>query len=141
MNSEVFRNIAGRLPFILTLISLAVLFRGHNKPGGGFIGGIIAAIPFVLYGLAFSVEKLNKKLFLSPLKFIVLGLFLASSALLFPMLIGDDAFSGIWLEPFYAEGIKIAIGTPLMFDVGVYFLVFGVIITIFSLIIEQLKWS
>ena len=41
----------------MLVFSIFVLLRGHNEPGGGFIGGLIAASAFAIYGIAFGVRR------------------------------------------------------------------------------------
>ena len=54
MNSVIFRTSAHvLLPFMLSL-SVIVLLRGHNEPGGGFVGGLLAASGFALHAMAFG---------------------------------------------------------------------------------------
>ena len=49
VNSPIFRTAARLLMPLLLLFSVFLLFRGHNQPGGGFVGGLIAAAAFALY--------------------------------------------------------------------------------------------
>ena len=52
MNSIILRAGARYLVGLLLLFSVYMLLRGHNEPGGGFIGGLIGATGFVLYAIA-----------------------------------------------------------------------------------------
>ena len=62
---------------IQLLFSVYLLLRGHNLPGGGFIGGLIAAAAFSLYVIAFDVAVARQKLRFSPAQLMTSGLFLA----------------------------------------------------------------
>ncbi|MGB0417125.1 MAG: MnhB domain-containing protein, partial [Coraliomargarita sp.] len=54
-------NQAARMLFpALLVIALIVFYRGHNLPGGGFIGGLLAASAFILLGLGGSMEQARK---------------------------------------------------------------------------------
>ena len=55
MNSMIFQTAARWLMPFLFVFSIIVMYRGHNEPGGGFIGGLIAASGFVLYAFAYGV--------------------------------------------------------------------------------------
>ena len=46
---------------ILFMFSLFLLVRGHNLPGGGFVGGLVAAAAFVLYAIAHDVEQARRE--------------------------------------------------------------------------------
>jgi multicomponent Na+:H+ antiporter subunit B len=52
MNTVIFRTIAPVLAAVMVVFSVFVLLRGHNEPGGGFIGGLIAASAVAIYGIA-----------------------------------------------------------------------------------------
>ena len=54
--SAMFRSATRALMPLLLLFSLFLLLRGHNQPGGGFVGGLVAAAAFALYAIAFGVE-------------------------------------------------------------------------------------
>ncbi|MEH6727783.1 MAG: MnhB domain-containing protein, partial [Hyphomicrobiales bacterium] len=55
MRTVIFRTTAPYLTSLMVLFSIFVLLRGHNEPGGGFIGGLIAASAFAIYGIACGV--------------------------------------------------------------------------------------
>ena len=54
MNSLIFRTIAPLLTAVMLVFSVFVLLRGHNEPGGGFIGGLIAASALTIYCLLYT---------------------------------------------------------------------------------------
>lgn len=119
------------LPLLL-LLSVYLLLHGHNVPGGGFVGGLVAAAAFSLYTFAHGVSAARRVLHFDPRRILTLGLFtlLLSGC---PALFNRKAFlTGLWSE------IKIPVlgkvGTPLVFDTGVYLVVIGVaLLIIFSL--------
>ncbi|MGB1252081.1 MAG: Na+/H+ antiporter subunit B [Candidatus Promineifilaceae bacterium] len=115
------------LPLLL-LFSIFVLLRGHNDPGGGFIGGLVASAAFALYALAFDVRAARRALRISPRTLIASGLCLALMSGLFPLFIEAPFMKGL-----QAEVTLPVIGhpsVPLFFDTGVYFVVIGVVVTI-----------
>jgi multicomponent Na+:H+ antiporter subunit B len=119
------------LPLLL-LFSIFILLRGHNEPGGGFVGGLIAAAAFGLYAFAYGVARARQALRLTPRYFIGVGLLIAVSSGIISLLNGRPFMTGVWLEePLPVLG---KVGTPVMFDVGVYLVVLGVVLLIiFSL--------
>ena len=118
-----------RLLFPLTLaFSVFLLLRGHNEPGGGFAGGLTAAAAFALILASDGLDKAREVLRLDPLVFVGVGLTLALLSGVPPLLDGGAYLTGHWLE---AKVPVIGhLGTPLVFDLGVYLAVLGVVATI-----------
>lgn len=118
----------------LLVFSIYILLRGHHYPGGGFVGGLFAGSAFALYALAFDVSDARKLLRVDPRDITAIGL---AAALIsgIPPLFSDHAFlTGTWWEVPLFSGATYDIGTPLVFDIGVYLVVFGVLLTlVFSL--------
>ena len=107
---------------IMLLVSILVLLRGHNFPGGGFIGGLIAACAVALMILAFSwkPKKLRRT---APILIVVGLLFLLVSAAL-SLFYGQVILVAHWWS-FMLFGEVFKVGTPLMFDIGIYLLILG----------------
>src|SRR5690606_15361701 len=55
MNTVIFRTLAPLIVAIMLVFSVYVCLRGHNEPGGGFIGGLIAAASIAVFGMASGV--------------------------------------------------------------------------------------
>ncbi len=120
---------------LLLVFSFWMLLRGHNAPGGGFIGGLIAATGFILYGIAHGTAAARTALRLEPQTIAVTGLAVALLSGLAGALPGDAIFTGQWLFlGDYAGGAGVALSTILVFDAGVYLVVLGAVLTlVFSL--------
>lgn len=119
------------LPLML-LFSVFLLLRGHNDPGGGFVGGLVAAAAFALYAFAYNVENARTALRVEPRLLIGTGLLLIVISGLISFLNGQPFMTGVWrTDPVPILG---KLGTPVLFDFGVYLGVIGVTLTIiFSL--------
>ncbi|MGZ0654309.1 MnhB domain-containing protein [Coraliomargarita sp. W4R53] len=127
---------ASRLLFpALLVLSLIVLYRGHNLPGGGFIGGLLAATAFILVGLGDSMVRAKALLRIEPVKLMALGLAVALMSGLPGLLRGMPFMTSEWLPGFSLPLIgSVHLGTPLIFDIGVYMVVIGFALhTTFSL--------
>ena len=123
------------LPLLL-LFSIFLLLRGHNEPGGGFAGGLVAAAAFALYTIAHNVTTAQKVLRVKPRTLIAAGLLVAVSSGLISLLAGYPFMTGLWSsQTLLALG---KVGTPLLFDIGVYLVVIGItLLIIFSLAEEE----
>ncbi|GGI90290.1 MnhB domain-containing protein [Legionella impletisoli] len=118
MQSLILQTIARLLLGWMFLFSLWVLFRGHNAPGGGFPGGLIAASSLSLYLLAYGVPRLLTIIKFSPTVWLCAGLILMVSSSLWGLLVHAIFLSHVWLKTW--DGL---INSVLFFDVGVYLVV------------------
>ena len=123
MNSVILKTGTRLLLALLLLLSVFLLLRGHNMPGGGFIAGLVAAAAFALYGIAYGVDAARYVLRLSPEQLIGAGLITAIISGLFALLTNSTFLTGQW-----STLAAIKLGTPLLFDLGVYLVVIGVVL-------------
>ena len=126
-DSYIFRTIVRFSFFIINLLAIYLLLRGHDLPGGGFIGGLAAAISLVLLSLAVGLQEMHRVLRVDPVRVAAAGLLLAALTGAAPMLAGAP-----FLEHFNFHFTDVPllgelhVGTPLVFDIGVYLVVVGV---------------
>jgi len=135
MRTIIFRTIAPFLSAVMVLFSVFVLLRGHNEPGGGFIGGLIAASAFAIYGIACGVAPVRRAIYFHPMGIAGFGLFLAAVAGLPSFIVKVPFLTGLWAIP-EIFGVEVALSTPLVFDIGVYCVVLGSITSI-ALALEE----
>jgi multicomponent Na+:H+ antiporter subunit B len=132
--SLILRTAAKYLLPLLLLFSVFLLLRGHNEPGGGFVGGLVAAAAFALYALAAGVNPARRALQANPHTLIGSGLLVALASGILPLFFGREFLTMYWADlhlPFLGD---LEVGTPLFFDIGVYLVVVGaVLLIIFSL--------
>jgi multicomponent Na+:H+ antiporter subunit B len=135
MKSSILQTATNYLLPLLLLFSVFILLRGHYLPGGGFVGGLIAATAFVLHMFANGISETQKLLRIHPGFLMPTGLSLAILSGFAPKVISGLPFlTGIWFsEPVPVLGL---IGTALFFDTGVYLVVVGVSLTILFTISE-----
>lgn len=128
MKSAILQTATRYLLPILLLFSFFLLLRGHYYPGGGFVGGLVASIAFVLHSFANGTESTMKILRYKPISLIPIGLGISALSVVTPLLFGLPPMTGLWFEqPIPVIGM---IGSSLFFDLGVYFVVIGVVLTI-----------
>ncbi|MGF1449357.1 MAG: MnhB domain-containing protein [Opitutales bacterium] len=126
MTSVIFNVAARTLSPVFALLSLFVLYRGHNLPGGGFIGGLLAAIAVVLLILAYGPEAVRRRWWFQPVQFMTVGLLVALASGALALVAGQPFFEGLWLPTFSLPLLgTVHLGTPLIFDIGVYLVVVG----------------
>jgi multicomponent Na+:H+ antiporter subunit B len=129
MSSLILRTIAPVLTILTIAFSIFVLLRGHNEPGGGFIGGLIAASGFALYSMAFGVGATRRSLVVHPISYAGFGLVLAIISGLLSYGFEMPFLTGLWYIPEFDDHFKL-IATPVLFDLGVYLVVVGVVTTL-----------
>ena len=125
MNSLILREASRLLVALMLVFSVFMLLRGHNEPGGGFIGGLIAAIAFALYALATDAQAVRKALRADPRVIAAVGLGLAIGSGFLALLEPAPFLTGQWTTI-----MDFKAGTPLPFDIGVYLVVVGSVLTI-----------
>jgi multicomponent Na+:H+ antiporter subunit B len=124
------------LPLLL-LFSIFLLVRGHHEPGGGFSGGLVAAAAFVLYRFAFGREEIRRVLPVDARALIGAGLLLAVAGGSAALFTGRPIMTGLWGRVSVPGVGDLALGTPLLFDVGVYLTVVGVTLSIILPLAEE----
>jgi len=134
VNSLLLQAVTRFLTGVLLVFSLFLLLRGHNLPGGGFAGGLVASTAFVLQGLAYGVVSARRMLAIDPRTLSAIGLAVAVASGVFGFPEGLPFLTGVWDQtPVPVIG---KLGTPLLFDVGFYLLVAGISCLIFFYLAE-----
>lgn len=136
------------VPLIL-VTAVALLLQGHNLPGGGFVGGVLTTTAFVLVYVIYGIDYLQRDILdttveredvLSGLTGVysytfALGLALAAGSGIVAMAVGFPFLTQavLFLEhvPLYGE---VELASALVFDLGVYFVVVGALLTIVSVV-------
>lgn len=137
MNSLILRAATRYLLPVLLLFSVFLLFIGHNKPGGGFIGGLMAAAAMVLSALAFGTATARRLLPIASQHLLGVGLLTAAASGIWGMFSGGPFLTSAWGEIVLPGWNPIPVGTPLLFDVGVYLTVIGAVLTMLLALAEE----
>lgn len=122
MNALLLQTTARLLAVLLAVFSVLVLLRGHNEPGGGFIGGLLCGLALATHAIAFGGAKTRRLVRVDPRTLLGLGLLIALLSGAVALLLDQPFMTGQWLGKVPGIG-KIA--TVLAFDVGVYLVVLG----------------
>lgn len=126
MNTLIFRTIAPLLVVVMLVFSVFITLRGHNDPGGGFIGGLIAASAIAIYGMAAGPQATRKAMRVDPLAIAGCGVLLAGFSALLSLPFDLPFLTGLWTTLYLGE-TEVALSTPMVFDIGVYLVVLGTI--------------
>lgn len=135
---SVILSIATRFLLPLLLItSVLLLLRGHNEVGGGFAGGLVAAVAIALYLFGLDLRAVRRLLPIQPAQLIAMGVGTAGVAGLIGPMLGQPFLTGIWMghEFDLVGGFKL--GTPFLFDVGVYMVAAGSLLLISTMLEEE----
>jgi multicomponent Na+:H+ antiporter subunit B len=131
MNSIILVAGTRLLVALFLVFSVFMLLRGHNEPGGGFIGGLIGATGFVIYAIACGTDAARRALRMPPERIAMAGLGIALFAGVAAVFDGDVFFTGQWLFLGATATEKgLPLSTVLIFDVGVYLVVMGAILSL-----------
>ncbi len=133
--SEILATAARYLMPLLIVFSIFLLLRGHNEIGGGFVGGLVASVAVVLYMVAEGVQAARDLLKIEPRLLIATGLLIALSSAVFAWVVNRPFMTGLWWK--YPLPVLGKVGTPLLFDVGVYLTVMGTTLMILFTLAED----
>ncbi len=131
MNSLILRTTSRTVLIAAIVFSLYVYYRGHNDPGGGFVGGLIAAAGLIVYGFPRNVDPVRKLLRVSPFSLLGVGLCFALLSGLPGLMLDKPFLTHVW-----THALGLHLGTPMLFDMGVYLVVVGAVTGLFSLFLE-----
>ncbi|MFP3981334.1 MAG: Na+/H+ antiporter subunit B [Desulfobacterales bacterium] len=128
--SLILRTATRLLVSMILVFSVYLLLRGHNAPGGGFAGALVAGTGFALYIMAEGSASVRRAIRIDPRRLIVFGMGLALVSGLIGMFAGKPFLTGLWWTIAEINGKQILVGTPLFFDIGVFAIVLGTILTL-----------
>ena len=114
------------------LFALHLLLSGHDRPGGGFVGGLVAGATIALIYVAGGMDDVRSVLPLRPWTILGGGLVLAAGVATGPVLLGNpvmDAWKLYLSLPLLGEG---KISSALVFDIGVAAVVVGTVFMVFE---------
>jgi multisubunit Na+/H+ antiporter MnhB subunit len=141
VNSLILSTATRILVPVILLLSVFVFLRGHNAPGGGFVGGLLAASAFALLEKAEGLAAARRRLHFRPQSIAAVGLGCALLSGLWGGLGAGAFLKGMW--PFVsvdAAGNKhgLPLGSIPLFDLGVYLVVLGTVCAILFALEESI---
>jgi multicomponent Na+:H+ antiporter subunit A len=114
----------------IIVLSLYLLFAGHNLPGGGFVGGLVAGLALVARYLAGGRYELEAAVPVRAGSILGTGLIIAAGTALAPLLLGGAPLaSTYWEGELWLLG-EVSFVTSTIFDIGVYLIVVGLVLDV-----------
>ncbi len=130
-NRSILLEVVVRLVFhSIIVVSVFLLFAGHNAPGGGFAGGLVAGLALVARYLAGGRLELGAAAPIDAGRVLGSGLVLVAGAALVPLFFGVEALTSTWIEGEVWLFGHIEFVTSTIFDIGVYLIVIGLVLDV-----------
>lgn len=118
--------------YSVLVLSLYLLFAGHNHPGGGFVGGLVAGAAVGLRYVAGGIDAVREASPVRPWTILGVGLLTSSVTALVPLVAGDAVLESAkvdWEVPVLGT---VHATSATVFDVGVYLVVVGLMLMVFE---------
>ena len=128
--SVIFEVVTRLIFHTIMLFSLYLLFSGHNHPGGGFAGGLVAGLALTVRYLAGGRYELNEAAPIDAGVLLGLGLFVATGSGLAPFAFGGTVLQSAILDAHLPIFGEVHLVTSAIFDIGVYLVVIGLVLDI-----------
>ena len=114
----------------IIVVSIYLLFAGHNAPGGGFAGGLVAGLALVARYLAGGRFELGAAAPIDAGKLLGIGLIMSVGTALVPIFLGADALTSTFFEGEIWLFGHVEFVTSTFFDIGVYLVVIGLVLDV-----------
>lgn len=140
--STVILKTAARILVPISLIFAAFLyFKGHQSPGGGFVGGLAAAVALIVHRMSHGRASLMHMMRIKERNLIAIGLALALSTAIIPLLLGKQAMFTVngYVPLPGSGGDTFHLASVMVFDLGVFLVVCGVVVGMINALSEELE--
>jgi len=132
-NRSILVDVVTRLLFpSMMLLSAYFFFSGHNAPGGGFAGGLVAALALTLRYLAGGRSEAEETLPVHPGKVLGIGIMFTTASAVAPMFFGMPPLTSSYAEFSVPLIGDVTVPSALIFDAGVYIIVVGLIMHVLA---------
>ncbi len=146
--STIILKTAARVLVPLSLVfGLFIYFKGHQTPGGGFVGGLVTAVALIVHRMSYGSENLHRLLPWRERSMIAVGLACAlgtgAAALIagtrFPALPFFTSNHDHVPLSFTPGGYEFEWATVMVFDLGVLLVVAGVVVGMIDALSKELE--
>ncbi|QIG38931.1 Na+/H+ antiporter subunit A [Microbacterium sp. 4R-513] len=130
-NRSIILEVIVRILFhTIIIVSLYVLLAGHNLPGGGFAGGLIAGMALVMRYVAGGRYELGAAAPTDAGRLLGVGMTIAVACAIVPLLFNAPPLKSAYFEANLDWIGHIEFVTPTIFDIGVYLVVIGLVLDV-----------
>jgi multisubunit Na+/H+ antiporter MnhB subunit len=125
MESVILKTATRLMVGLMLVFAVYLLLRGHHEPGGGFSAALVTGAAFALFAITEGPKRLRQAIRLRPEIISAAGLALAAGSGLPALVMGKPYLTGAWWS-----FNTLTLGTPLIFDIGVFLAVLGAILAV-----------
>ena len=125
MESVILKTATRLMVGLMIVFAVYLLLRGHHEPGGGFSAALVTGTAFALFAITEGPKRLRQAIPMGPEIISAIGLILAVGSGLPALALGKPYLTGVWWS-----FNNLALGTPLIFDIGVFLTVLGAILAV-----------
>ncbi len=126
MRSVILKSATRLMVGVILIFAVYLLLVGHHRPGGGFAGALVAGTAFALFAMAEGPGRVRHAIRWRPSIIAAAGLAIAAASGMVATFMQAPLLTGIW----WNLGKNAAVGTPLIFDIGVFLAVLGAILSV-----------
>jgi len=130
-NRSIMLEVIVRILFhTIIIVSLYLLFAGHNLPGGGFAGGLVAGMALVMRYIAGGRYELGAAAPTDAGRLLGTGMTIAVACAVVPVFLGDQPLTSYFWEATIPVLGHVEFVTSTLFDIGVYLVVIGLVLDV-----------
>ncbi|WP_341995339.1 Na+/H+ antiporter subunit A [Microbacterium sp. LWH7-1.2] len=130
-NRSIMLEVIVRILFhTIIIVSLYLLFAGHNLPGGGFAGGLVAGMALVMRYVAGGRYELGAAAPTDAGRLLGTGMTIAVACAIVPVFLGDQPLTSYFWEWDVPLLGHVEFVTSTLFDIGVYLVVIGLVLDV-----------
>jgi multicomponent Na+:H+ antiporter subunit A len=114
------------------VLAVYLLFAGHNQPGGGFVGGLVAGAAYALLYGSGGIDAVRQSSRVRPWTLLGVGLLLIAASALVPMVLGESLLESAKIALELGPLGSPKVSTVIVFDTGVFLVVVGMVLMLFE---------